>query len=147
MPGVGVAPFGTGVIFVVSGIPGVGVPFGLLLIFMFAGSGIPGVELLESGTGLVENPAGKFAGLFAAAFVFAFVFVVSTELQAEFIAIKASIKINKAFFDIKIKTSQICILYLKYSCAGLNVASLEDSDGTQTGTGRYQTDSEGMQPT
>jgi hypothetical protein len=75
--------------------------------------------------------------------VFAFVFVVSVEPHAEFIAIKASIKIKKTFFDIKIKTSQYVFLYLKYSCAGLYAAPLEDSDGIQTGTGRYQTDSEG----
>jgi hypothetical protein len=102
IPGVGVAPFGTGVIFVGSGIPGVGVvPFGTL--FALAGSGIPGVVLPEGATGSVLNSGGKFVWLATAAFVFAlaFVFGASVAVQAELIAIRASIKINKAFFDIK----------------------------------------------
>src|SRR5437868_1723601 len=48
MPGVGVAPFGTGVLPTVfgSGMPGVGVvPFGRLFILTVLGSGMPGVEL------------------------------------------------------------------------------------------------------
>ena len=49
-----------------SGIPGVGVaPFGTAL--MFAGSGMPGVEFPDGGTGLVERPGGRlFASTFTA---------------------------------------------------------------------------------
>ena len=103
IPGVGVAPFGSGLpIFAASGIPGVGVPpFGALLTLILAGSGIPGVVLPEGGTGLVENPGGRFVELLVITIALAFVFVVAAELHAEFTAIKASIKINKTFFDIK----------------------------------------------
>ena len=79
MPGVGVAP-GLKAFFklAASGIPGVGVPFGMLLASL--GSGIPGVVFVDGGSGLVDRPGGKlFASTLTfpvptAGFEFAFVF-------------------------------------------------------------------------
>jgi hypothetical protein len=61
IPGVGVAPLGSGLPKVAgSGMPGVGVaPFGILL--ALAGSGIPGVAFPEGVIGWVESPSGIFA--------------------------------------------------------------------------------------
>lgn len=68
MPGVGVVPFGSGVLPILlgSGIPGVGaVPLDVLFAPSVFGSGIPGVEFAVKGTGLVDNPDGIVVGTLA----------------------------------------------------------------------------------
>jgi hypothetical protein len=68
-------------------------------------------------------------------FVFAAVFAFGVDvLQAADAARAAQMIASSVLIDIY-KTPQF-----KNSCAGLNVASLGDSDGFQTGTGRCQTE-------
>ncbi len=98
MPGVGVAPFGSGLpISFGSGIPGVGVaPFGTLLAFTVLGSGMPGVALPEGVTVLPENSGGTFAELVELVFAFGD----SVEVQATVAPNARHIKINKKFLNI-----------------------------------------------
>ncbi len=98
MPGVGVAPFGTGVLPIVfgSGMPGVGVvPFGILFILTELGSGIPGVEFPLGVTGVVENSGGMFAG------------VVVFELLAELEFPLGAVAVEQAVFSATIKINVI----------------------------------------
>jgi hypothetical protein len=64
-------------------------------------AGIPGVELFESGTGLVEKPGGRFAGSRLTITPFEFVFAGCEALQAPSTTNAADRKIIKTFFDIK----------------------------------------------
>lgn len=132
-----------------SGIPGVGVApgDGEVLTFTFAAFGIPGVDSADGGIGLADIPAGR---LFASTFVTTFAFVpagcaklfelfpVVDDPQAAPIAATEDRRIS---FLIIVENVP---LKFKYSCAGLKVASPEDSDGVQTGTGRYKRNSEGV---
>jgi hypothetical protein len=77
IPGVGIVPFGNGVLPILlgSGIPGVGVvPLDVLFALTVFGSGIPGVEFAVKETGLVVNPDGIFIGAFALDVLTAFAF-------------------------------------------------------------------------
>ena len=107
MPGVGVAPGLKGFFSSDgSGMPGVGVaPFGRL--FAAAGSGIPGVEFPDGGTGLVERPGGK---LFAStgtgpmpALLFALTFVSVADPQAEAKSETDKTRTRNKTFDINSK--------------------------------------------
>ena len=113
MPGVGVAPFGTGVFPIVfgSGMPGVGVvPFGMLLTLTELGSGMPGVEFPLGVTGEVENSGGILAVVFEFELLAELEFplgAVAVE-QAVFSATRKINVINASFF-IKNKTSKFKI--------------------------------------
>jgi hypothetical protein len=80
IPGVGVAPGFLGLLAFFGSIPGIG-PFATT--FAFFGSGIPGVEFPDGGTGLVDIPGGNSLGPAFATFAFAdaFEFCGSTEPQ------------------------------------------------------------------
>ncbi len=83
--------------------PGIGViPFCKLLALINLGSGIPGVEFDDIGTGLVENPGGMSADSFTFATELIFSFVFTAFWQAKFNANDKQIRINKPFLDIKI---------------------------------------------
>src|SRR5215203_410700 len=107
MPGVGVAPFGTGVLPMVfgSGMPGVGVvPVGIRLTLTVLGSGMPGVELPLGVTGLFENSGGILVAELELLTVLppgAF-----AEVQAETIATR-KIKVTSSSFFISNKILEI----------------------------------------
>jgi hypothetical protein len=103
IPGVGVAPFGSGLPGF-SGIPGVGVaPFGRGVAFT---GGIPGVEFPEGGIGEVEIPGGKFAGsMFPVAFA-ELAFELVPVWHARFSEKREQAKTNKIFFVIDRKYPQ-----------------------------------------
>lgn len=101
IPGVGVAPGFIGFPSVFgSGMPGVGVPpFGAIATWFAAG--IPGVELAEGGSGLVESPGGMLAAFTVTlTFVFAAVFEFGAVVLQADAATEAQIKASINLEDI-----------------------------------------------
>ena len=112
MPGVGVAPFGSGLpIEFLSGMPGVGVPPAPVRL-AFAGSGMPGVEFEVGGIGDVERPAGIF---FGSIFTLPFARLelglgALVDWQAIPDKTAAQIKTNNTFLIIRSKINLVCNL-------------------------------------
>jgi hypothetical protein len=129
MPGVGVAPRPTPLLSSAGlGIPGVGVvPRGIPVAF----AGIPGVWALLNVSGLAESPGGKFAlssvTITGPLLAFELAFELTVALPPHAVRMTGTKSVKSA--------SNLYITPNK--CAGLEVASLEGSDGGQTGTGRF----------
>jgi hypothetical protein len=99
---------------------------------------MPGVDSADGGIGLADIPGGRLLGsTFVTTLVFAAGCTKSLELftavEDPHAAANAAANDRRISFLVILK---IILFRLKYSCAGLKVASPEDSDGVQAGTGR-----------